>query len=231
MEKFRNKYRIQSTRMPGWDYSRGGKYFVTVCTHNRICYFGEVVNGKMLLNETGEIVKKFWLEIPTCFPDTFLDESQIMPNHFHGIIVMKRSSDNTNTKQPNKSEQLECKSLECRSLECRSLECRDETGSRLYVPPSYVPPFHVPPPFAPEKIIRNKKMSAISPKPGSLPVIIGGWKSKCSKVFKKMPDMVWNGWQSRYNDHIIRNDGELNRIRKYIINNPSNWKGDEFFRN
>ncbi|MBI4647653.1 MAG: hypothetical protein HY738_13965 [Bacteroidia bacterium] len=88
--KFQNKYRIQSTRMPGWDYSRGGKYYVTICTKNHDCYFGNVIDGKMRLNEMGIITDEFWREIPKHFPHTWLDEYVVMPNHVHGIVVMKR---------------------------------------------------------------------------------------------------------------------------------------------
>jgi putative transposase len=86
---FRNKYRIESTRYRGYDYSSPGKYFITICTKNKISYFGEVVNGKMILAETGQIAEKFWLEIPGHFPNIDLDEFIIMPDHIHGIIIIK----------------------------------------------------------------------------------------------------------------------------------------------
>jgi putative transposase len=86
---FRNKYRIESTRYQGYDYSSPGKYFITICTKNKISYFGEVVNGKMILSEIGQIAEKFWLEIPGHFPNIDLDEFIIMPDHIHGIIIIK----------------------------------------------------------------------------------------------------------------------------------------------
>jgi len=86
---FRNKYRIESTRYRGYDYSSPGKYFITICTKNKISYFGEVVNGKMILSELGQIAEKFWLEIPGHFPNIDLDEFIIMPDHIHGIIIIK----------------------------------------------------------------------------------------------------------------------------------------------
>lgn len=100
MEKFKNKYRIPSTRLPGWDYSRGGKYYVTIITRKRVCFFGDVVNGEMQLNERGRIANHFWLEIQKHFSYTWLDEFIVMPNHIHGIVVMKRSHLN---KQNNES--------------------------------------------------------------------------------------------------------------------------------
>jgi REP element-mobilizing transposase RayT len=59
---------------------------VTICTHDRVCLFGEVVDGEMRLNDLGEIVRECWLAIPDHFPNTALDAFVIMPNHVHGII-------------------------------------------------------------------------------------------------------------------------------------------------
>lgn len=56
MDKFQNKYRIPSARLQGWDYGENGAYFVTICTHNRECYFGDILEGKMILSEMGMIV-------------------------------------------------------------------------------------------------------------------------------------------------------------------------------
>lgn len=87
-EKFKNKYRIKSTRHPEWDYNDDGMYYVIICTDNKICYFGNIINEEMKLNNIGEIVNKFWLEIPEHFKNVELDEYIIMPNHIHGIIII-----------------------------------------------------------------------------------------------------------------------------------------------
>jgi REP element-mobilizing transposase RayT len=75
-----------SIRLKGYDYSQAGLYFVTICVPNKQCLFGEIVNGEMILNESGKIVSYYWLEIPQHFPDAILHEFVIMPNHIHGII-------------------------------------------------------------------------------------------------------------------------------------------------
>lgn len=64
MTLYKNKYRIESTRLKKWDYGSPAHYFVTICTYNRICFFGDVVKGKMILSKIGEIADKFWEEIP-----------------------------------------------------------------------------------------------------------------------------------------------------------------------
>ena len=87
-ELFKNRYRIQSIRLPGWDYRNAGGYFVTICIQNRECYFGNIVNGEIVLSETGKIANKFWLEIPDHSKYVQLDEFVIMPNHVHGILFL-----------------------------------------------------------------------------------------------------------------------------------------------
>jgi REP element-mobilizing transposase RayT len=78
----------RSIRLKRYDYSHPGAYFITICTHNRECLFGKINNGKMFLNDIGEIAKQCWLEIPHHFPNVSLDEFVIMPNHIHGIIIL-----------------------------------------------------------------------------------------------------------------------------------------------
>lgn len=86
--KYRNKYRIESSRMKHWDYRWNGAYFVTICTKHRECYFGKVVNGDMVLNDAGIIARDCWIQIPEHFPYVILGDHVVMPNHIHGIIVI-----------------------------------------------------------------------------------------------------------------------------------------------
>lgn len=78
-------------RLKGYDYSQDGFYFVTICVQDRKCFFGDVKNGQMELSIVGKEAEKCWLEIPNHFPDAKLDEFVVMPNHLHGIIVIKCS--------------------------------------------------------------------------------------------------------------------------------------------
>lgn len=89
-EKFNNKYRISTARLNNWDYGWNASYFVTICTHNRECYFGNSLNGKMELSEIGKLAEKYWLEIPQHFPFVKLGAFVVMPNHVHGIIIIDR---------------------------------------------------------------------------------------------------------------------------------------------
>lgn len=87
-EKFHDKYRVQSTRLEGFDYRNEGLYFVTICTADREKYFGECTNDEMHLNDTGIVAQKYWVEIPNHFPNVSLDKFIVMPNHLHGIICI-----------------------------------------------------------------------------------------------------------------------------------------------
>jgi len=80
----------KSIRLKGYDYSRPGAYFVTICTQNRACLFGEVVEDRMVLNDAGQKIHETWFNLPDRFDYTQMDESMVMPNHLHGIIVIKR---------------------------------------------------------------------------------------------------------------------------------------------
>ncbi|MDF5716226.1 MAG: hypothetical protein PUP93_20655 [Rhizonema sp. NSF051] len=77
-----------SIRLKGYDYSSDGAYFVTICTYQRECLFGEIVDGKMLLNEYGKIIASKWEQSSTIRQEIELDEWIVMPNHFHGIIFI-----------------------------------------------------------------------------------------------------------------------------------------------
>ena len=88
MTKFRDRYRVESARLPDWDYRSAGWYFVTACTEDRMPFFDHVADGEMILSPVGEIVAEEWSQTPDVRPNVILDEWIIMPNHLHGIIVI-----------------------------------------------------------------------------------------------------------------------------------------------
>jgi len=79
----------RSIRLTGYNYSRAGAYFVTICTRERACLFGQVIDGTMRLNGTGRMVEREWERTATVRPDIEIDTFVVMPNHFHGIIVIR----------------------------------------------------------------------------------------------------------------------------------------------
>jgi REP element-mobilizing transposase RayT len=82
------KHHRRSIRLRDYDYSQAGVYFITLCTQNRKCLFGEISDGQMVLNDAGRVADKCWCDIPVHFPRVELDEWVIMPNHVHGILFI-----------------------------------------------------------------------------------------------------------------------------------------------
>ena len=80
------KHHRRSIRLPGFNYSTSGPYFVTICAEGRRCLFGDVTDRKMILNDAGRMVGRVWREIPDHYPGVQIDRWQVMPNHLHGII-------------------------------------------------------------------------------------------------------------------------------------------------
>jgi len=177
-------YRIESSRLKKWDYKSEGIYFITICTKYMDPVFGYINNGKMILSEIGNIVDKYWRDIPNHFPFVQSDEYVVMPNHIHGIIII------LSVETLHRYVFLESKVI--------------EVESTLMVD-------------------KNKRMSKISPKQGSISAIIRSYKSICTKTVNQRFNSGKNMWQPRFYDHIVRSETDLNRIREYIKNNPGKW--------
>jgi len=183
-ELYQERYRIKSNRIPGYDYSTPGDYFITICTQNMVECFGQVINNKMVLNKYGRIVKQNLLNTTKHFNNVLLDEYMVMPNHIHVIFTIVAD---LNERQHN------------RTRNRRDVACNVSTVNNHY--------------------------AKISPRRGSLSVIVRSFKSACTKQIHELGYSDF-AWQTNYYEHIIRNEKSLNRIREYIKNNPANWVGD-----
>jgi REP-associated tyrosine transposase len=83
-----NIHHRRSIRLKGYDYSQTGLYFIPICCQNRACLFGEINDGKMILNDAGEMVQTVWNNLPNHYGHIKMDTFIIMPNHIHGIIAL-----------------------------------------------------------------------------------------------------------------------------------------------
>jgi len=169
------KFHRKSIRLPEYDYSQEGAYYITVCTHGRSCLFGKIVNSRMELNGYGEIADQSWRGIPQHFTNVLLGEYIIMPNHIHGTIIIIEPS----------------------------------SGTRHAVSLPSGPSFG-------------------KPRAGSLSTIVRSYKSAVTRQInvvraKNEPAI----WQSRFYEHIIRNEKSYNKIRRYILDNPLYWFQDD----
>ena len=91
-DKYRGQYRVDSTRLATWDYSRNAAYFITICAHNHVHIFGEVVHNQVALTPLGQAAWDCWFAIPEHFPFVLLDTFVAMPNHVHGIVIINKPS-------------------------------------------------------------------------------------------------------------------------------------------
>jgi putative transposase len=208
MDKFKNKYRIPSARLKNWDYGSNGAYYITICTQNRECFFGEIVDMQFIASEIGKLAEKFWLEIPNHFPFVELGNFVVMPNHTHGILVINKMDnvdggpyDHGDGDGDGDGDGMVEKRL------IASLPSTTAQPSTTDINGGFAgtknPMFH-------ENISR----------------IIRWYKGRCSFEIRKIhADFAW---QPRFHDHIIRDSQSFERIQTYIENNPKNWKEDKF---
>lgn len=188
-DRFKNKFRQDSTRLQHWDYGSNAAYFVTICTENRACYLGRIIEDKVQLSSVGIIANILWYEIKHHAQNIELDAFVIMPNHIHGIIILY-GNDDINTNHP--VETRHALSLQQKQINAIGQERFQNQGKN------------------------------------TLSSIVGGYKSAVSKHANRLG--LEHGWQSRFYDHVIRDQKSLEKIQSYIINNPLSWKDDRFFR-
>jgi len=97
MAKFQNQYRIESHRKPGWNYANAGDYFLTICIDQMRCILGVVMDGKMVLNDFGIIVRDELIKSIAIRKELQLGEFVVMPNHIHAIVILNDHANNADT--------------------------------------------------------------------------------------------------------------------------------------
>ena len=198
MTLYKNKYRVETTRLPGYDYASAGRYFITVCTQNRVPFLGKIVQGKMQLNANGTIVEHCWFDLPNHYPNLILDAFVVMPNHFHGIMII-----------------VDGVAVDGVVVDTGLKPV--STPVRTSSPPSPSPPSPSPSSTPPPSI----------PKIHGLFEFVRALKTFSSRRINEINNTVGQTrWQSRFWDHIIRDDQAYHRIQHYIYNNPSSWEND-----
>jgi len=157
----------RSIRLPEYNYSQDGWYYVTLCVLGDKCLLGKLTDGRIQLYQYGRIVDDCWKWLAKQYAYVHLDEYVVMPNHLHGIIIIRRGGSLTAS-----------------------------TGNmQKYKPLSRL--------VGAFKTVSTKQVNIIRNTPG-----------------RKL-------WQRNYYEHIIRNEEELYNIRRYITDNPVNWRKDE----
>ncbi len=206
------KHHRRSIRLKGWDYRRPGWYFVTMVVQNRECLFGRVVNKKMVLNDFGKIVDYHWRKLPVHFNHIEMDEYRVMPNHFHGIVHIVRWPDGCDDIDGDPNVGAKDFSEQFNNGKNASLHNTNRPNEKNdYGNPS---PLQVP---------RGTL-------PGSLSAVIQNFLSVTTRKINRIRRTPGAKlWQRNYWEHIIRDENELNRIRRYIKNNPLKWNDDDYY--
>lgn len=161
-------YSRRSVRLKGYDYAQAGAYFVTICTTDRACLFGAINAGAMDLNDAGRMVATIWSDLPARFPGIDIDVFVVMPNHLHGIVVLREDA---------------------------------SVGAPLV----------------------GARLGAI----------VGAFKSITTVEYGRgARTHGWAGfrgrlWQRNYYEHVVRDEADLSRVRRYVEKNPLRWEFDD----
>jgi REP element-mobilizing transposase RayT len=89
-DKYKNKFRIASNRLQGWNYANNGHYYITIVTSNRINFFGNIENNEMIMNDVGQIVSDVFLKSFEIRRELILGSYILMPNHLHAIVIIDK---------------------------------------------------------------------------------------------------------------------------------------------
>jgi len=175
-ELYHDRYRIATARLRGYDYGQNGAYFVTICTQDRVRYFGEMEIPAQDWNPVrlrptplANVAAACWQQIPVRFPFVALDAFVVMPDHIHGLLLIDKPT---------------------------------ETTPLLYYENRFAP--------------QNDNLAAI----------LRGYKAGVTSQARQA-GLAFQ-WQPRFHDRVVRNGLEMERIRKYILDNPTRWQHEQF---
>jgi putative transposase len=205
------KHHRRSIRLKGHDYSAPGAYFITICVHQRECLFGEVISGEMKLNQFGQLVWSHWQNLAHHHSHLQVDAFVVMPNHIHGILILKNDQTNHN----------------------------GFVGAGLADPVSAPHNASLPKPALSEDVGNNAfstkpalPQDVVISQHHSISEIIRGFKTFSARrinQIRRSPGIPV--WQRNYHEHIIRDEAALSTIRQYITNNAKTWRSDQLHPN
>ena len=196
-------HRRRSVRLESYDYRAAGAYFVTICSFQRQCLFGEVVEGGMMLNAVGSAVVTCWQNIPGHFSNVEIDTFVVMPNHFHAVLHITDST--VGAKQAvSASPGSEGDGVGENGNSVKG-------GNKGEAGESFASPLR------PQGTQR-----------GSLGAIVQNFKSVSTRKINVLRDNPGCPvWHRSYYEHVVRNERELEHLRRYIRENPLKWELDE----
>jgi REP element-mobilizing transposase RayT len=206
-------------RWQGYDYAQAGAYYLTICTDDRRHWFGHIWDGVMHPSAIGQLARRCWNAIPEHMPHVDIGEFVVMPNHVHGIVIIRErlvvpvgaDHDRPDTMPPPET-------------------MPDDPGTGMpggdpdtaHAPSHHTRTRHDAP-------LRDPRKPPGIPR-GALGQIVASYKSAVTRMAYR-DGLLPHGtpiWQRNYWDRVIRDDGEHERIAQYIRDNPMNWERDRF---
>lgn len=204
----------RSIRLAGYDYTKEGLYFITLSCQDKVPFFGEIINGKMILNDAGRITQEEWEKTIQIRDNIDLHEFVVMPDHFHAIIEIKfskKSAEQGSAKAEFKSPSQTIGAIirgfkGASSNRIKKFYFSGSTGELQFAPTS-------------------PKLDKTLPKSAST---LSKLDKKNDKTSHKMDELQFAPttkiWQRNYFEHIIRDEQAYLNISNYIKNNPANWR-------
>jgi REP element-mobilizing transposase RayT len=204
-------------RLTDYDYAQPNAYVFTVVTQDRQCWLGTIVDLEFRASPAGAIVSDAWISLPEKFPSAVLDAFVVMPNHIHGIVFLGANP------YADREVAINGDATGWSDLAGRFVEQANSVASPFMATITQQPTFksgpHSPKRQPPTPPSRNPLTPALGE-------IIRSLKAASTTQIRKIVDSTF-AWQPNYWDRIIRNDGELDRYRTYIENNPARWEEDK----
>jgi REP element-mobilizing transposase RayT len=274
-------------RWTGYDYAQQGAYYLTICTQDRLHRFGHIAEGVLHPSPIGELARQCWDAIPQHMPHVDVGEFVVMPNHVHGIVVIRerlvdargRAMDggvgvdgvgarhdapDTNALDAPDTNALDAPDMnaldapdtnaldapdtnaldapDTNALDAPDMNALGASDTTTNAPddPGTGMPAVIPDPSDAngqhtrarhDAPLRDPRKPPGIPR-GALGQIVATYKSAVTRMAYRDGSLPHGIplWQRNYWDRVIRDDGEYERVARYIRDNPANWKGDRFNR-
>lgn len=252
MSRAPERFHRRSIRLKGFDYRTPGLYVVTICTQHRVSLLGEIVDGAMHLSPAGVMVQTVWDELPWAYPGVEIDAFVVIPNHVHGIVFLLPDGttdfdgDAGNGEQGQAQGQGQPRGVAlatgddrvgatprgCPSSNNDPFRQGDRADDRVGAPPRGCPSSEDSPPEITNRPPSENGPAHDSTPPLSLPDVVHRFKTLTTHRYGEgVRNLGWEPypgrlWQRNYYEHIVRNERDLDRFRRYIDENPIRWSTD-----